>query len=442
MIIGTDIQNQTIHIDDDARARHMYVIGATGTGKSVLLQNCIGQDLKDGNGLCFIDPHGDTARSVIGHLPEERKNDLIYIDLSDISEPIGLNFLTDIPKDMRPLCAQNFVAAFKHIYGDESWGPRMEYVFLMSVRTLMDANLTLLALPMFFHDQQFRDRIIDQVTDPYVRYTFWELQYPAWFKKFGPDLVSPIENKIGAVLSSPHLRAILSQKHNTINLRDIMDTQKVLIIALQKGQIGELAASLFGALLVSLIGQTALSRSDTPEHKRQPFALFCDEFQNYATAGFPVIMSEARKYKLSLILAHQDLSQVDPKITNAVFANCGTFISFRVGATDTPKLVKQFGLGNEAAFLDLANFHAWHRPLVNGAPGSTTQIKTFPPAEPLHDKTNELISYSRRRIGRHYDAVDREISTFLCAPRSKTNPPFFASNSTSTSNSRRKRKRS
>ena len=442
MIIGTDIRNQTINIDDDARARHIYAIGATGTGKSVLLENFIGQDLQNGQGLCFIDPHGDTARTLISKLPYERKNDLIYIDLSETTEPIGLNFLTDIPKHARPLHAQNIVAAFKHIYGDDSWGPRMEYVFIMAVRTLMDADLTLLALPILFHDQQFRDRIIDQVIDPYIRHTFWQIQYPAWFKKFGPDLTSPIENKIGAVLGSPHLRVILSQKQNAITLREVMDGRKVLIIALQKGKIGELAASLFGALIVSAIGQTALSRADIPEKDRVPFNLFCDEFQNYATAGFPVIMSEARKYKLSLVLAHQGFSQVDPKITDAVFSNCGTFVSFRVGANDAEVLTKQLDLGNERALRDLQNYHAWYRTLENGAPASTIQIKTFPSAPSLHDKTNELISYSRRRFGRHIEAIDREISSFLCAPRSKTNPPFSDSNSTSTSNSRRKKKRS
>jgi hypothetical protein len=280
MIIGTDIRNETIHIDDDARARHIYAIGATGTGKSVLIENLIGQAIQNGQGLCFIDPHGDTARSVIGHLPDRRKGDLIYIDLSNISQSTGLNFMTDIPSNERPLHAQNIVAAFKHVYGDNSWGPRMEYVFLMAVRTLMDANLTLLALPRLFNDPLFRNHAIDKLTDPYIKHTFWGVQFPIWHKKVGPDLTSPIENKIGAVLGSPHLRAILLQRTNTISLREIMDNQGVLIIALQKGQIGELAASLFGALTVSAIGQTALSRADIPEKRRVPFPLIADEFQN------------------------------------------------------------------------------------------------------------------------------------------------------------------
>jgi len=441
MIIGTNVHNDTVTIDADARARHIYIVGATGTGKSVLLQNSIGQDLRDGNGLCFLDPHGDTAKSVIAQLPEQRKNDLIYVDLSDLSHPIGLNFLNDIPSDLRPLHAQNIVSAFKHVYND-SWGPRMEYVFLMAVRTLMEADLTLLALPRLFYDEQFRQRIVSKVTDPYIRHTFWGDQFPVWQKKLGPELTSPIENKIGAVLGSPHLRAIISQRKSTISIREIMDGGKILIIALQKGQIGELAASLFGALLVSLIGQAALSRADIPENKRVPFALYCDEFQNYATSGFPLIMSEARKYKLSLILAHQGLSQVDTSITDAVFANCGTFISFRVGANDAPKLMKQFGLGNEAALIDLPNFHAWHRPLSNGAPGSTTQITTSPPGSALHNNANELISYSTRRFGRHYEGVNKDVTRFLCTPRSKTNRGSFVSASFSKSTSRKKRKRS
>jgi len=441
MIIGTDIQNKTILIDDGARARHVEVIGATGSGKSVLIENLIRQVIQNNQGLCFIDPHGDTARSVIGHIPEERKGDLIYIDLSDMSHTIGLNFTTDIPSNERPLHAQNIVSAFKHVYGD-SWGPRMEYIFLMAVRTLMDADLTLLALPKLFNDPLFRNRAIDKLTDPYIKYTFWTEQYPIWHKKVGPDLTSPIENKIGSVLGSPHLRAILSQRTNTISLREIIDNKGVIIIALQKGQIGELAASLFGALIVSAIGQTALSRADIPEKRRVLFDLFCDEFQNFATDAFPTILSEARKYKLQLTLAHQGLSQLDSAITDAVFANCGTTISFRIGARDAEVLVKQLDLGNERALRDLQNYHAWYRTLTDGSPASTIHIKTFPPTKPLHDKTNELISYSQRRFGRPREMIERNVDRFLCAPRSKTNPHFSASNSTSTSNSPKKRKQS
>jgi type IV secretory pathway TraG/TraD family ATPase VirD4 len=423
MIIGTDIRNNNIAwLDDDARARHVEIIGATGSGKSVLIENLVRQMIQNNEGLCFIDPHGDTARSVIGHIPEHRKNQLIYLDLSDISHTIGLNFLTDISSDERPLHAQNIVSAFKHVYGDTSWGPRMEYIFLMSVRTLMDANLTLLALPKLFNDPLFRNRAIDKLTDPYIKHTFWTEQYPIWHKKIGPDLTSPIENKIGAVLGSPHLRAVLSQRTNTISLREIMDNQGIFIIALQKGQIGEQAAALFGALVVSMIGQTALSRADIPEKRRVPFPLIADEFQNFATAGFPLILSEARKYKLQLTLAHQGLSQLDSAITDAVFANCGTSISFRVGAKDAEVLVKQLDLGNERALRDLENYHAWYRTLENGAPASTIKIKTFPPAAPLHNKTKELIAYSQRRFGRHYEGISRNIDRFLSPNHSNTTP--------------------
>jgi len=441
MIIGTTTDGMTldasVSISETARARHTYIIGATGTGKSVLLENLIGQAMQNGEGLCFLDPHGDTAQNLVNHLPDERKDDLVYLDLSNVNEPVGLNFLTDIPTDMRPLYAQNIVAAFKHIYGDDSWGPRMEYVFLMSVRTLMESNLTLLALPRLFYDEQFRSRIISRITDPYVKEVFWAVQFPAWYKKFGPELTSPIENKIGAVLGSPHLRAIISQKKNTISLRNIMDTGKVLIVSLQKGQIGELAASLFGALLVSFIGQTALSRSDIPEEDRVPFTLFCDEFQNYATSGFPLIMSEARKYKLSLVLAHQGLSQVDTNVTDSVFANCGTFLSFRIGVNDANTIAKLFQI-SESALLDLQNFHLWYRAI---APATAKLVRTNQPPFPLHDKAREFILYSQRRFGRHYQGVQKNIAEFLCAPHSKTSRASSAFGSTSSSTSPRRRKR-
>ena len=444
MIIGTNTHQQKIALDEVARARHVYVIGQTGTGKTTLLQNCIAQDMQEGRGLCFLDPHGDTARSVIAQLPEQRKSDLIWIDLSDISEPPGLNFMTGIATDMRPLLARNFVAAFKHVFGDESWGPRMDHTFRMSVRTLMDNELTLLAFSRLFIDEEFRERAISRVADPYVARTFWREQFPRWHAKFGADLTSPIENKISAVIESPHLRAIMCQSHNSITLRDAMDQRKIVIVSLQKGQVGEQAASVFGSLLVSFIGQAALSRADIPEKDRTPFTLYCDEFQNYATSGFPLIMSEARKYKLSLVLAHQDIGQVENRsVISSIFGNCGTFVSFRIGADDAPKIARQFRIPNEGAFLDLPNFQAWCRPLINGSPGSATVITTLPAPKPLHARSNEFISFSRRRFGRHFEAVDRDITKFLsCAPLSKTNHTSSASNSTSKSSSQRKKKRS
>jgi hypothetical protein len=373
----------------------------------------IAKMMRDGEGLCFIDPHGQSARAVVGHIPLDRKDDLIFIDLADPNYAPGLNFLTDISLSDRPLAAANLVASFKHVYA-ESWGPRMEYVFYCAVRSLMDSNLTLLALPRLFVEPIFRARIVRAVKDPFVRY-FWHQQFPAWLKKFGPDLSGPIDNKVGAVLASPALRTVLAQHRSTLSINEIMDTRKILIVSLSKGQVGEEPSKLFGALLVSAIAQAAFARASVAEPDRVPFTLICDEFQNFAASGFPLILSEARKYRLQLVLAHQGLFQTPPDITNAVFANCGTFITFRIGIDDAPILTRNLQFQSHAALLDLPNYHAWIRPLENGNPGSPRRIATAPPETPLHINVNAFIVHSQRVYCRRKVDIEKKIGSFLDA---------------------------
>ena len=208
MLIGTATDgltlSQPVFIDEVARARHIYVLGMTGTGKSIALENMAAQAIQNGEGICFIDPHGQSAETLVSQIPETRADDLIYIDLANRETVPSLNFMTDIPLTERPRAASNIVEGFKHIYGEDSWGPRMEYIFLCSVRSLMDNQLTLLALPRLFVDPTFREKVVLNTKDNFVRYTFWGQQFPVWQKKFGPELTSPIDNKIGALLASRH----------------------------------------------------------------------------------------------------------------------------------------------------------------------------------------------------------------------------------------------
>ena len=192
----------------------------TGTGKSIALENMAAQAIQNGEGICFIDPHGQSAETLVSQIPETRADDLIYIDLANRETVPSLNFMTDIPLTERPRAASNIVEGFKHIYGEDSWGPRMEYIFLCSVRSLMDNQLTLLALPRLFVDPTFREKVVLNTKDNFVRYTFWGQQFPVWQKKFGPELTSPIDNKIGALLSVPTLRAVVSQRKNSFTLRE------------------------------------------------------------------------------------------------------------------------------------------------------------------------------------------------------------------------------
>ena len=227
MLIGTAIDgltlSQPVFIDEKARARHIYVLGQTGTGKSIALENMAAHAIQNGEGICFIDPHGQSAETLVSQIPETRADDLIYIDLANRETVPSLNFMTDIPLADRPRAASNIVEGFKHIYGEDSWGPRMEYIFLCSVRSLMDNQLTLLALPRLFIDPIFREKVVLNTRDNFVRHTFWGQQFPTWQKKFGPELTSPIDNKIGALLSVPTLRAIVSQRKNSFTLREVMD---------------------------------------------------------------------------------------------------------------------------------------------------------------------------------------------------------------------------
>jgi hypothetical protein len=372
----------------------------------------IAQMIKAGEGFCFIDPHGQSARTLIGQIPSERKDDLIYLDLADEITAPGLNFLTDIPLQERPLAAANIVASFKHVYAD-SWGPRMEYVFLCAVRSLMDSNLTLLALPRLFVDDVFRARIIRSVKDSYIKNIFWHRQFPAWQKRFGPELTGPIDNKVGTALAYPQIRAIISQSQSTISLKDAMDRRKIFIVSLSKGQVGEEPAHLFGALLVSAIAQAAFARTTIEEKDRVPFTLVCDEFQNFAASGFPLILSEARKYRLQLVLAHQGLFQTPQEITNAVFANCGTFITLRVGVDDAPILSRNLQFQNIGTLLDIPNYRAWVRTLEDGNPGTPKPIRTASPRSPLHQNSDAFIVHSRRKHCRRRSDIERDISTFL-----------------------------
>jgi hypothetical protein len=401
---------ETVSIDDTARARHLYIIGQTGTGKSGLIENLAAQDIKRGGGLCFIDPHGDTAKRLLRHIPPARRGDLINIDLADLTQPVALNFMTGVAVDRRAAAAENILSAFKHVYGD-SWGPRMEYILRCSIRSLMDSELTLLALPRLLSDTDFRERIVERTHDTIV-WNFWRHEFPEFQKKFGSEAIAPIQNKIGSVLAMPHLRAILAQQTNTVLLRDIMDQRKILIVSLQKGRIGQEPAHLFGALLVSALAQTAFSRADLAEDQRVPFALYCDEFQNFATSSFALILSESRKYRLMLTLAHQGSAQVPKEILDTVLANCGTFLSFRLGPDDARLMARTFDVQSPQAFQNLPNFQAWLRPLINGVPGSALRLSTQPPPRPLHDDAQLLIHQSRRRYGTDYKVIEQHVLQF------------------------------
>ena len=415
LCIGARITGEPVMLDSEERRRHLYIVGQTGTGKSTLLLNLIRQDLMAGGGLALLDPHGDLAEDVLAHIPKSRTNDLVYINPADIERPIGFNPLASVPPDLRPIVADGVVAAFRHVWPD-SWGPRLDYILINAVRALLDIpGGTLLMLPRLLIDDRFRSQLIGQhVSDPVVR-SFWLNQYAAYNDSFRTEAISPIENKIGRVLIEPRLRNMLAQPKSTITLRRLMDEGAIVICNLSKGGLGESTAHLLGALLTTAFAQAALSRADTPAADRRVFHLYADEFQSFATESFALILSEARKYALTLTIGHQYLDQLPDRLRDAVFGNAGSIIACRSGAIDAPILAEQIGLGGAGALLDLPNFAAWARLLHGGVPTSPIRLNLYDAPHPRRPDAHRLIETSRMRFGRPRAEVEARISKFLSA---------------------------
>jgi type IV secretory pathway TraG/TraD family ATPase VirD4 len=403
--------NEPVALSPAARARHVYIVGRTGTGKSTLLLNLLAQDLATGRGIALLDPHGDLAEAAVGLLPRRRGDDLVYFDPSDLAHPIGFNLLARLPEDHRPLVADGVVGAFRAIWPD-FWGPRLEHIFAHAVRSLMDVpNATLLYLPRLLQDEAFRAQCIAHVTDPVVR-AFWMHEYAAYPPRFREEAIAPVLNKIGRVLMTPAIRNIIAQPKTTIDLRFMMDDNRILIANLSKGALGEGPAHLLGALLITALAQAALSRRDLAEADRKPFHIYADEFQSFATTSFGLILSEARKYGLTLTLAHQYLAQLPDDLRDAVFGNVGSLLAFRVGAQDAPILARQLDIANEAALKEQSNYKALGSILLNGVPSRAFQLECFEPPEALHMRAHRLMAHSRLRFGRDRHIIDAHIARF------------------------------
>jgi energy-coupling factor transporter ATP-binding protein EcfA2 len=327
------------------RRRHVYVIGKTGSGKSTLLRNMIVQDIEAGRGLMLLDPHGDLADELLDYVPPWRTHDVIYLAPAELSHPIGFNPLEPVPPDDRPLVAASVVATFKHLWR-ESWGPRLEYVLYNTVAALLDyppsrGGVSLLGVPRMFTDPDYRERIVREIQDPRTR-AFWEQEFAGYGPQFAAEIVSPIQNKVGALLAAPALRNMLGQAAGTLKIGEAMDRRRLIVANLSKGRLGEAATNLVGSLLVTAVQLAAMRRTAVPEHERVDFTAYLDEFHNFTTDAFASILAEARKYRLSLVLGHQYLAQVSPAVRAAVFGNAGTLIGFQVGHDDAEELAGEF----------------------------------------------------------------------------------------------------
>ena len=413
LAIGAHHSGGVVTLAPDERQRHLYVVGQTGTGKSTLLLNLVRQDLAAGEGLALLDPHGDLARTALAHVPRRRINDLVYIDPADTDRPIGFNPLANVNDELKPIVADGIVSAFRHVWPD-SWGPRLDYILTNAVRALLDVpGATLLMLPRLLIDETFRVQLIDRhVSDPVVR-SFWLNEYAGYSDSFRTEAISPIQNKIGKALMVPSLRNMLAQPRSTITLRRLMDEGAIVICNLSKGALGESTAHLLGALLTTSIAQAALSRADTPPERRRVFHLYADEFQSFATESFGLILSEARKYALTLTIGHQYLDQLPASLRSAAFGNVGSVVACRCGATDAALLAEQIGLATPNALLDLRNFTAWARLLRGGVPSSPIRVDLFATPIALRSDVHRLTEISRMRFGRPRQDVEERIRRYL-----------------------------
>jgi hypothetical protein len=310
--------------------------------------------------------------------------------------------------------AAHVTAAFQHIWG-ASWGPRLEYILTNSLRLLLDApGSTLLGLPKMLSDAGYRMRLLRHARDPVVR-NFWESEFAQYNERFAIEAIAPIQNKVGTLLSPPAIRNMLGQVKSTIDIRAIMDRGQVLIVNLAKGKLGEAPTHLLGAFLATAFAQAAESRADTPEHERRDFTLYADEFQHFATDSFATILSEARKYHLALVLAHQFVGQLLPLLRQAVIGNAGSAIAFRIGAEDAPLIANELGIKNAMALTDTANFSAWMKLARDGVPADARPIHTLPPLPPAASFTS-VVARTRARYARPREHVEHLIGRFLSSP--------------------------
>jgi len=406
-------ENKRFGIRVDDRRRHVYVIGKTGMGKTELLKNMVIQDIQNGNGIGFVDPHGEASEELLKFIPEERIKDVVYFNPSDIENPIAFNIMEDVEPEYRHLIASGLMGVFKKIWPDV-WSSRMEYILNNAVLALLEIpGSTLLGVNRLLSDADWRTEIIEKVKDPVVK-TFWVKEFSRYSQRYETEATAAIQNKIGQFISSPLIRNIIGQPKSTIDMRKIMDEKKIIIMNLSKGRIGEDSSRLLGALLVTKLQLAAMSRVDIPEKDRADFILYIDEFQNFSTDSFANILSEARKYRLSLVLAHQYIAQMEEKVRDAVFGNVGTMITFRVGAEDGDFLENEFS--PEFMTHDLVNLgkkNIYVKLMIDGITSRPFSAETLKPAVPLEKNFEpEIVDYSRKTYGTIKKEVEEAISKY------------------------------
>lgn len=404
-------RHQKFGIKTDDRRRHMYVIGKTGMGKTQMLQNMAIQDVIAGHGVGIIDPHGEFAEAVLAFIPKSRVNDVVYFNPADTEAPIGFNIMESVGSEQRYFIAAGLMAAFKKIWVDV-WSARMEYILNNALLALLEyPNATIMGANRMLADRDYRKKVVDNVKDPAIK-SYWINEFAKYPERYREEATGAIQNKIGQFISNPLIRNIIGQTKSTFNLRDIMDNKKIFIANLSKGRIGEDNTALIGTMLITKLQIAAMSRVDIPEENRADFFLYIDEFQTFATPSFAGILSEARKYRLALILAHQYITQMDEIVRDAAFGNAGTLVSFRVGAADAEFMENEF----TPSFLpeDLVNLGKYNiaiKLMIDGIASNAFSAITLPPfSKPEESHADKVIRVSRERFGKARAVIEEKIT--------------------------------
>lgn len=427
-IAATDARNErkAFGIRAEDRAKHMYVIGKTGMGKSTLLENMAIQDLQNGNGMAFIDPHGSTAEKLLDFVPEDRVNDVVYFAPFDMGNPIAFNVMEDVGYDKRHLVVSGLMSAFNKIWKD-AWSARMEYILSNTLLALLEyPDSTLLDVNRMLINKSFRNKVVENITDPIVR-AFWVEEFANYTDRYTQDATPAIQNKVGQFTSNPLIRNIVGQPVSTFDIRKIMDEGKILIVNLSKGRMGETNADLLGSMLTTKIYLAAMSRADEPaavQAKLPQFYFYVDEFQSIANDSFADILSEARKYKLALTIAHQYIEQMEEEVRDAVFGNVGTTIAFRVGPFDAEVLETIFlPEFNQEDLVNLGMYQMYLTLMIDGVGSRPFSAVSLPPIEPPPTGFKQrVIEASRVAFGTPRSSVEKEIFDEL-APRDEMPEP-------------------
>lgn len=419
LVIGKNVyrgEEKEVHMSAEDRRRHLYIVGQTGTGKSITLQNLIGQDIENNEGVCLIDPHGDVVESVLSRIPKHRADDVIVFNPGDLERPVGLNMLEFDPAhpEQKSFIVNEMISIFDKLYDLKTTGGPMFEQYMRNALLLVMGNpesgSTLLEVPRVFSDPAFRKMKLSKLQDPVVKH-FWEKEA----EKAGGDAalanITPyVTSKFNTFIANEFVRPIIAQAQSAIRFREVMDGHTILLVNLAKGKIGEINSSLLGLIVVGKLLMAAFSRTDLPETERRDFYLYIDEFQSFATDSIATILSEARKYRLSLVMAHQFITQLKDTIRNAVFGNVGSMMVFRTGTDDAQFLEKQFApTFNASDIMNLDNLNAYVKMLVNGQTASPFNIVSPLPKEGNAAIAEILKELSRLKYGKDRRQVELEI---------------------------------